>query len=104
MVGNFSGKELRKKGYSFFRADKDYHIGFPGEDGIVEVTSWCGEDGPDADGFGREEYYDWWLLDENLQESPGIPKWHSFSRHDMRNHEKEWAALRKKAAATLKNR
>ena len=102
MVGNRSGKYLRERGYTLFDADREYYISLPGEDGIVEVKSWCSEDGPDEDGFGREEYYDWWLLDEELKMLPGIPMWHEYSNMDMRNHEKEWNALREKAAEIVR--
>lgn len=83
---------------------RSYYIDRPGNDGIVEVSSWCGDDGPDEDGYGREEYYDWWLLDEGLNPIPGIKWRHSYSRQDMRNHEEEWARLREKAAAAVRKR
>lgn len=104
LTGAHMGEYLIRRGYSHFKADREYYIDLPGEDGVVQVRSWCGEDGPDEDGFGREEYYDWWLLDEQLKPIPGIPMWHSYSRLDMRNHEKKWAALREKAARILQNR
>ena len=103
LTGTMSGKYLVQRGYSQFDPEREYHIEIPGDDGVVQVSSWCGDDGPDEDGFGREEYYDWWLLDEHLNPIPGIPIWHSYSRLDMRNHEAQWASLRKKAAELLKN-
>lgn len=102
LIGNHTGAQLRRRGYTFFEEDRSYHIDRPGNDGIVEVSSWCGEDGPDEDGYGREEYYDWWLLDEGLNPIPGIKWRHSYSNLDMRNHGEEWAQLRKKAAAVVK--
>lgn len=104
LVGNRSGKMLIQRGYPFFDSQRNYHIRMPGEDGIVEVSSWCSEDGPDSDGFGREEYYDWWLLDESLNPIPGIPMWHEYSNLDMRNHEKQWKALREQAAQIIRMR
>lgn len=103
-TGTKSGEFLLQRGYSFFEPQREYYITIPTQDGVVEVRSWCGEDGPDESGFGREEYYDWWLLDEQLNPIPDIPMWHSYSRLDMRNHEKQWLALRAKAAEILKNR
>lgn len=104
LIGNHMGAQLRNRGYTFFEEDRSYYIDRPGNDGIVEVSSWCGDDGPDEDGYGREEYYDWWLLDEGLNPIPGIKWRHSYSRQDMRNHEEEWARLREKAAAAVRKR
>ena len=103
LVGNRSGKLLNNRGYPLFDSERSYSIALPGEDGIVEVRSYVSEDGPDEDGFGREIYYDWWLLDEELKMIPGIPMWHEYSNLDMRNREKEWKALRIKAANLIKN-
>lgn len=97
MSGYFDGNVLNGMGFLFFDPERSYSIGRPDSDGVVEVSSWCGDDGPDADGFGREEYYDWWLLDDTLNPIPGISMWHEYSRLDMRNHEEEWNALREKA-------
>lgn len=104
LTGTKSGEFLLQRGYSFFEAQREYYIDIPTQDGVVEVRSWCGEDGPDEDGFGREEYYDWWLLDEALNPIPGIPMRHAYSRLDMRNHEKQWNGFRAKAAEIIKNR
>lgn len=104
MTGTHDGQWLRGKGYSFFKPGREYVISVPNEHGVVEVTSWCGEDGPDEDGFGREEYYDWWLLDEKLQPIPGVRMYHSYSRLDMRGIEAEWTALKQKAADILQCR
>jgi len=104
LVGNHTGKELRNRGYTFLPADRDYHIQLPGEDGIVIVSSWEDEDGPDEDGFGREEYYNWWMLDEQLKPIPGIKMWHSYSHHDIRCHQEEWDSLRAKAAQIVRER
>lgn len=104
LVGNHTGKELWNRGYTFLPADRDYHIELPGEDGIVIVSSWEDEDGPDEDGFGREEYYNWWMLDEQLKPIPGIKMWHSYSHHDIRCHQEEWDSLRAKAAQIVRKR
>lgn len=104
VVGNRSGQWLRERGYSFFKKDRDYHISPPGEDGVVVVSSWCGDDGPDEDGFGREEYYDWWMLDESLEPIPGIRMWHSYSNLDRRSHEAEWNAQRAEAAQKVRQK
>lgn len=103
LVGDKSGKMLNDRGYSLFNPERSYNIGLPGEDGIVEVRSYVSEDDPDEDGFGREAYYDWWLLDEELNVIPGIPMWRAQSNLDMQNHEKEWKSLRTKAAQIIKD-
>lgn len=104
LVGSRSGKTLNDLGYSFFDPEREYNIGLPGEDGVVEVTSYAGEDGPDEDGFGREIYFDRWLLDESLEPIPGIPMWPGYSNIDMRCHAEEWKTLRRQAAATVSQR
>lgn len=98
-----SGDYLRSLGYLFFDPKRDYSVSELGEDGVVEVSSWCDDDGPDEDGFGREEYYDWWYLDAFLQPIPGISMIHSYSNLDKRINEKEFTELRKNAAETLKS-
>lgn len=102
LVGTRSGKTLNALGYTLFDPARDYQIFMPGEDGVVKVCSYVSEDGPDEDGFGREVYYDWWLLDEELNPIPDVPMWHEYSTNDLRCHEKEWKALREKAAAHLR--
>ena len=103
--GGVSGKHLRELGYPFFKEDRDYSLRL-GADGVVAVSSWRGTDGPDSDGFGMEECYDWWLLDECLQPIPGVESLHGYSRHDLRipSVEKRWQAAREKAAAIVAQR
>lgn len=68
LVGFVSGKTLRRAGFLFFAESIDYNIDPPDENGIVTVSSYVGEEGPDEDGFGRESLFDWWFLDENLNQ------------------------------------
>lgn len=99
LEGSFSGDLLRALGFLLFEPGRTYSISRPDENGIVEVDSWCGEDGPDEDGFGREDYYDWWYLDKNLSELPGVPMIHSYSTRDKQvfpeRFEKAYAAAQK---------
>lgn len=88
-----SGRVLRALGFLFFDPDRDYSLGGLDANGVVQVDPWCGDDGPDEDGFGREEYYDWWLLDDTLNPIPDIKQWHSYSRREMRDREEEWNTL-----------
>ncbi len=77
-----SGRKLKALGFLFFEEDREYSLGKKDEKGIVEVSSWCGEEGPDEDGYGREELYDWWYLDEHLNPIPGAEMLHGYSHHE----------------------
>ena len=68
----YPGKMLNDLGFFFFDADKDYEIHQASEEKIVEVAAFADYEGPDEDGFGAEYYYYWWILDDNMQEIPGI--------------------------------
>ena len=100
-----SGKRLRELGYAFFDEERDYSLSL-GEDGVVQVSSWRETEGPDSDGFGMEECYDWWLLDECLEKFPDVDWLCSYSRGDFRipSVAKRWAAQREKAAAIVRAR
>lgn len=105
-TGNWSGHILRELGFLFFEENRSYHICAPDSDGVVEVSSWCGDDGPDADGFGRKEYYDWWYLDEHLKPIPGVGCLHSCSNLDMRlpDVKERWQRAHHQAAQVLRKR
>ena len=68
----YPGKMLNDLGFFFFDADKDYEIHHESDEKIVEVAAFADYEGPDEDGFGAEYYYYWWILDDNMQEIPGI--------------------------------
>ena len=82
ICGNFEGSILHALGFPFFKPDKEYFISEPDSIGIVEVSSYVDEDGPDEDGFGREIYYDWWYLSDCLEEFSGTKCIHSYSMID----------------------
>ncbi len=82
LQGTSMGEKLRALGFLFFEPGREYSLMGKDANGIVEVSSWCGEEGPDEEGFGREELYDWWYLDEHLNPIPGVKKIHGYSRHD----------------------
>ena len=104
MSGYFDGKALCGLGFLFFDPERSYSIGRPDSDGVVEVSSWSSTEGPDSDGFGMEECYDWWYLDENLNELPGVGYVHDFSRLDKQNNEEKFQKLHNAAAASIRNR
>lgn len=86
-IGNESGRRLNGLGFCFFDKNRNYIVSWPDENNIVKVRADAGFDGPDEDGFGYEEYYDWWLLDENLKEISGIRGIFGYSNLDRRNNE-----------------
>lgn len=104
LTGSWPGGLLRAMGLGFFDPRRTYVLSSPDENGVVEVSSWCGEESADEDGFGREECYDWWLLDRHLNPIPGIPGLHGYSSFDMRasSTSKYWKALRAQAGETVK--
>lgn len=103
LYGRHMGRELLACGYTFFKPEREYYIETP-VNGVAQVSSWCGEEGPDEDGFGREECYDWWLLDERMQPIPGVEGLHSYSNIDMRVNRALWAARREKAEKVVARR
>lgn len=92
-AGSASGRMLNDLGFAFFDPERSYHLRTIAGTGVVEASAYESEDGPDEDGFGREDYYDWWYLDDNLQPIPGVRMMHSYSNHDKRNAAKEFDAL-----------
>jgi len=104
LSGPSDGKRLRYGGFLFFDPKREYSIEQADEDGVVLVSSWCGDDGPDESGFGREEYYDWWYLDEYLNPIPGTKYFHSYSRQDKEANSKDFEAMRVRAAERLNKR
>lgn len=76
----------------------------PDENGIIKVTAYAGSDTPDEDGFGREEYYDWWYLDENLQKIPGSRGISGYSNHDRRMNEDKFNKQYNDAVKYVKER
>lgn len=102
VIWNESGERLYALGFSFFDKKRSYQVSFPDKNRIIEVTAYAGSDGPDEDGFGREEYYDWWLLDENLKEIPDITGIFGYSNHDKRTNEEKFKKRYDKAVDILK--
>lgn len=78
-----SGKVLRERGFSFFCEEKEYQIDKPDKNGVVRVYSKCREVGPDEDGYGAMEYFDWWMMDINLEPIPGIKVFYGYSAPNL---------------------
>ena len=104
LAGYFDGKRLYGTGFLFFDPDRSYCLAEKDTDGVVEVSAWCGEEGPDADGFGREECYDWWFWHEYLNPIPGVNGIHNHSRQDKRANEAKFQAHHDRAAAAIRNK
>lgn len=99
--GDISGEKLREMGYCRFSPGREYFIDWPNQAGVVHVSSFCEEEGPDEDGYGREILYDHWLMDERLEPIPGIKSFFWMSSHSMHCREAEWQAELEKAASML---
>lgn len=76
-----SGKLMNDLGFAFFDSETDYTIRYLEKGNLVEACSYDGYDEPDEDGFGMEEYYNWYYLDENMQPIPNVPCYNG-SRRD----------------------
>ena len=98
-----AGRVLHALGFLFFDPNRGYSVQNPDDSGVVEVTAYAGEDGPGEDGFGRETYYDWWYMTENLAMVPDAGYIHSYSNLDKRNNEQKFGALHDLVAETWKN-
>lgn len=100
LSGSGDGTGLRALGFFFFQEGQHYNLSGMDADGVVEVSAWVDEDGPDEDGFGREEYYDYWYLDDCLNLPPKGKCLHSYSSRDRRmEHIKERFQIEQKKAA-----
>lgn len=102
--GCVSGKAMYYAGFLFFDLKRSYDIEEADGDGIVTVSSWCGSDEPDETGFGGEEFYDWWYLDENFKELPGIGMLHSYSYRERRDNWIRFSELHYEAAKAIRRR
>ncbi|MDO4331683.1 MAG: hypothetical protein Q4C58_03240 [Eubacteriales bacterium] len=100
--GNVSGVAMYYAGFLFFDRKRLYSIEKADSDGVVTVSSWCDSDGPDETGFGMEDYYDWWYLDENFNELPGVDVLHSCSYRDRRDNWKWFAGRHTEAVKAIK--
>ena len=87
-----SGRALRAMGFLFFDPERSYTLDGLDDNGILRARSWCGGEGPDEDGYGREELYDWWLLDGLLRPIPGVPMLCACSTREIRSSEQYTAA------------
>lgn len=97
--GAADGKLLNALGFPFFTSGREYSLSGVDQDGVVEVSSWESTEGPDEDGFGMEECYDWWYLNEHLVLPPSVGYIHSFSHNDKRCNEKKFLDLHDQVAA-----
>lgn len=96
------GERLRALGFEFFDPEREYSIENKDENGIIEISSWCDTEGPDEDGFGMEELYDWWFLDEFLNPIPGAKVTRGWSHHDRRTSAERFEYYSKQAAEILR--
>lgn len=81
------GSELRKAGLLSMKAEQEYSIRSLDEDGIFYAETYHGYEGPDTDGFGMEELYDFYAFDEFFN-CLGCLK--GYSNLDYRNNEERF--------------
>lgn len=108
LVGMYpvSGKVLNERGFSFFQENRDYQLNAPDSNGIVRAFSKCREEGPEEDGYGAMEYFDWWMLDTNLEPIPGVKVFYGYSAPNLfgTDMKEKWYEQYTVAAEVLKNR
>ena len=90
--GSYHEGMLRHAGFLFFDADSDEEsdITAPDPNGVVTISKLTDEDGPDEDGFGREDYYSYWYVNEHLSRLPGVAVLANYSNRDRRNCEADF--------------
>ena len=101
-----SGKILNERGFSFFQENRKYNIGIPDTNGIVRVFSQCHETGPDEDGYGSMAYFDWWMMDTDLEPIPGVKVFYNYSPPALfgSGMKEKWNEQYNIAVEVLKNR
>ena len=67
------------------------------------MSAYAGSSDPDDDGFGSENYYDWWYMTENLAMVPDSGCVHSYSNLDRDSNEQRFETLHDLAAEVWKN-
>lgn len=100
--GNAEGILLNALGFPFFDEEREYYLSSVDSQGVVEVSAWESTEGPDEDGFGREECYDWWYLNEYLVLPQGVDMISGYSSHDKGRNEEYFRALHDQVAALRK--
>ena len=103
VYGDFTGKQLREMGYSFFAENGQYFVCRPDKAGFVHVTMFVEDSGMDDEGFGREFYYDHYLMDQRLRPIPGVKVFQCMSSHDLEDRAQKWQVEQDKAAAYMQN-
>lgn len=98
LSGTSDGDALNALGFLFFAPHREYALDGTDECGMVETSSYAGEDGPDEDGFGAEIYYDWWYLDDCLNLPEGARYISGFTHSERNDHEQQFLELREETA------
>ena len=83
-TGAYSGGLLNLVGLLAFQPEQVYMLDGIGRDGFQVAWEYVDSDGPDEDGFGEEEYYNMFCLDEFYQPLPGVPMVCKVSTNDIR--------------------
>ena len=104
--GVMRGEMLNALGFLAFEEEQEYSFYQLDPEGVVLVSVYDSEDGPDEDGFGSETYYNWWYMDGCLNEIPGAPVLHSYSSidRDSTSGRQRFREAHDQAAAFLRKR
>lgn len=84
-TSGYSGFLLNVIGLLAFQPGKSYTISGINENRFMIVWESVDYDPADEDGFGREEYYNMFCLDEYFQLIPGVPMTRNLSSRDSNN-------------------
>lgn len=82
--GTYPGKILNEVGFLAFQPNGMYLLAGLNEDRFMIIWEEDDYDPPDEDGFGAEEYYNMFCLDEFYQPISGVPVVKSVSTRDIR--------------------
>ncbi len=99
LAGTAYGETLNALGFLFFSPGTEYDLNGLDKQGVVCACVFEGEDGPDEDGFGREEYYNWWYLDKYMNLPEGGCCLGPYSFREQSYHEDSFRAMHDLAAA-----
>lgn len=88
LLVNISGEDLRTAGFFEFTEDDTYSIRSIDSNGVFSAETYAGYEGPDSDGYGMEEEYNFYRFDEFFH---NIGSLQGYSNLDYRNNEKRFA-------------
>lgn len=91
-TGTYFGQILNAMGFKAFEPNGKYLLAGIDRDRVMIVEKLVDYDPPDEDGFGAEEYYDYFCLDEFFKPLPDVPTVRNLSSQGCR-HSQEYDAM-----------